>query len=670
MCGIAGFTIPRGLAPTERRRRFEASAQKMAASLLHRGPDAQMAMLLDGMALAHTRLAIIDLSGGHQPMQDPSTGVTVVFNGEVFNYVELRAQMSSRYEFRTTSDTEVILAAFLEKGIDCVRDFVGQFAFAIFDPRSGELFLARDPVGIQPLFYAEKHVEQHADGHRGIAFASEVKALFAGGHAKAALDPRGLKQTYTLWAPVAPRTAFEGVRSLEPGCTARFYDGQLQVRRYWDLDIDIPLSAMIDDEREAERALREMLDDAIRLRLRADVPVAAYLSGGLDSSIVCALAQKQLSGSLHTFSVSFAHKSFDEGSFQEQVAAELRTQHHVTRVGDDDIGNLLPRVVRHTEQPMLRSAPAPFLQLSRLVRDHGIKVVLTGEGADEFLLGYDIYKETKVRRFWAKQPQSQLRPKLLARLYPYLDMQKQGPVYLREVYGVGIDDASQPGFSHLLRWGTCARIGRFFSSAFDAMTRDEDPPASILETMPDNVRRASALQKAQWLEVHTLLSGYLISAQGDRMLMGNSVEGRFPFLDHRLIALAQRIPERIRLKGLDEKHVLKNLARGLVPESVLQRHKFPYRAPVAGALVGPSAASWSEQVLSVEAVAGAGVFDPQKVQKLKEKLERLVQDPQARPSESDAMALTAIATTQLLVDQLTGKHEPERARVEAVEVLS
>jgi asparagine synthase (glutamine-hydrolysing) len=629
----------------------------MAAALRHRGPDEQTVMLLDGAALGHARLAIIDLSGGRQPMRDEATGVTVVFNGEIFNYIELREQLKDRYDFKTVSDTEVIIAAYMLHGIDGVRDFVGQFAFAIFDPRDGALHLARDHTGIQPLYFAPLRGANHKnhDGARpdgGLAFASEVKALFAGGHVVPAFDEVGLAQIYTLWAPVEPRTAFAGVSSLPAGCVATFKDGALDVRRYWDLPMDLAPSTMIDDEAEAETRLRDILDDAIRLRLRSDVPLGAYLSGGLDSSIVCALAQRQLGGTLHTFSVSFAHKKFDEGSFQQQVASALHTTHHIAHVGDEEIGAILPRMVRHTEQPTLRSAPAPFLQLSRFVRDHGVKVVLTGEGSDEFLLGYDLYKETRVRRFWARQPNSTLRPKLLARLYPYLDLSKQGDSYLREVFGVGLSDPDQPAFSHLLRWNAGARISRFFSSSFLERTRAHDPVEAVVATMPDAVKRGTALQRAQWLEVHTLLAGYLISAQGDRMLMGNGVEGRFPFLDHRLIDLAQHIPEHRRLRGLDEKHVLKRLSRGLVPEAVLQRHKFPYRAPIAGALVGGAAAQWSAAVTSVEAVDALGVFDGHKVQKLKEKLERLVADPEARPSESDAMALTAIVTTQLLAREV------------------
>ena len=641
MCGIAGFTIPRGLSAHERRERFERPLRQMTSSLSHRGPDEHGHLLLDGAALGHTRLAIVDAANGRQPMVHQPSGVCLVFNGEIFNHVELRARLSSRHDFRTRSDTEVLLASYLDRGAACVEDFVGQFAFAIYDPRDGSLLLARDHTGIQPLFYA------HDDD--GLSFASEVKALFAGERVTPAFDPRGLRQTFTLWAPVAPRTPFLDVRSLEPGTVATLRDRHLTHKRYWSIDVDVPASGRIDDAGEAARVLHDVLDDAVRLRLRADVPVGAYLSGGLDSSVVCALAQRHLGGELYTFSLSFSHGAFDEAAFQREVAAALRTNHKSIRVDDDDLAAVLPTVVRQAEQPLLRAAPAPLFLLSRLVRDSGLKVVLTGEGADEFLLGYDLYKETRVRQFWARQPSSMTRPRLLRRLYPYLPIERQGDAVLRAVFGAGLDAPSRAGFSHRVRWEAGARIARFFSPDFAADTLDFDPVADVLQAMPPRIQASSALRQAQWLEVNTLLSGYLLSAQGDRMLMGNAIEGRFPFLDHRVIDVAQRIPEHLRLRGLDEKFVLKRAARGLVPEAVLRRPKFPYRAPAPLSLVGADAPAWIRDVLSVDAVDAIGVFDGQKVARLVDKL-RAQDAAQTSPSESDAMTLMAIVSTQLLAD--------------------
>ncbi len=629
----------------------------MVASLRHRGPDALTGVVLDGCALGHARLSIVDLAGGAQPMTDGDTGVTIVFNGEIFNHVELRERLAARHAFRTRSDTEVILAAFLERGISCVEDFNGQFAFAIHDPRDGSLWLARDRYGKRPLFYA-------ADGE-GFHFASEAKALFASEAVRPALDEKALLETLHLWAPAGSRSLFAGVASLPAGFVAHLpAGGSLRLHRYWDLDLS---DDRVEDDIPEARALAELealLVDAVRLRLRADVPVAAYLSGGLDSSLLCALAQEQLGGTLQTFSVAFAQARYDEGAFQQRVADALGTEHHAVPVEDAEIGALLPAVVEHAESVLLRSAPAPLYKLSALVRQHQTKVVLTGEGADEVFLGYDLFKEVKVRQFWARQPNSAARPALFARLYPYLALSKQSPQMVRQFYGLGLDAPDSLVFSHLIRWTNSGRVGRFLAPTFRERTAGHDPIAAVLDTVPERVHGWRPLARARYLEVKTLLSQYLLSSQGDRMLMANSVEGRFPFLDHRLADFAARMPDRLHLRGLTEKYLLKRLAAGRVPAEVVVRQKYPYRAPIAEALVGPAAPAWSRTLLDRDAVDDAGVFDGEKVARLVARLAR----QGSIPSEADNMALMAVASTQLLVRRfLEGTPLPAH-HVEAVQV--
>lgn len=652
MCGIAGFTIPRGMPAAERGARYGEPLRRMTASLRHRGPDAQRGLLLDGVALGHSRLAILDLEGGVQPMRDEATGVAVVFNGEIFNWVELRERLAGGYRFRTRSDTEVLLAGYLESGIDWVRELNGQFAFALWDPRSDALWLARDRVGICPLVYTLTP--------DGLAFASEAKALFAGSHVPPALDPRGLKQSIQLWAPVAPRTAFKGVRSLPPATVARFAEGRLETWSYWELDLGHPDPDLAGPR--AVEAVGTVLADAVRLRLRADVPVAAYLSGGLDSSVVCALAQEQLGGTLSTFSVAFDDASFDERGYQQEVAAALRTHHRIVPIADREIGALLPETVEKGEQLVLRSAPAPFLRLSQLVRDSATKVVLTGEGSDEVLLGYDLYRETQVRAFWARQPSSRMRPALLRRLYPYLALGRQGTALLEQAFR-GELPASAPAFSHEIRWTASGRVLRFLAPELAGRAADEDPVATVVAGMPQHVREWRPLARAQWLEMTTLLGGYLLTAQGDRMLMGHSVEGRFPFLDHRFMELAARLPDRVKLAGLDEKQVLKRFAAGRVPQAVLERKKFPYRAPVAAALAGPEAPGWARELLSRDAVRDLGLFDETRVDQLVRKL--AARGP-APTSEADAMAITAVATGQLLAAWVRGFAPPPATALSSV----
>jgi asparagine synthase (glutamine-hydrolysing) len=652
MCGIAGFTIPRGIPAAERDARFGEPLRRMVASLRHRGPDAQRGLLLDGVVLGHARLAIVDLEGGAQPMRDATTGVTVVFNGEIFNWLELRDRLARAHRFRSRSDTEVLLAAYLERGIDCVRDLNGQFAFALWDPRCGSLWLARDRPGICPLVYTATS--------DGLAFASEAKALFTGGHVAPALDPRGLKQSIQIWAPVAPRTAFEGVRALPPATVARFAHGRLETWNYWSLNLGDPDPDLAGPR--ATEALGTQLADAVRLRLRGDVPVAAYLSGGLDSSLVCALAQEQLAGTLSTFSVAFDDARFDERRYQAEVASALRTRHSVVAIANREIGELLPEMVEKGEQLVLRSAPAPFLRLSQFVRDNGIKVVLTGEGSDEILLGYDLYREVQVRAFWARRPSSRMRPALLGRLYPYLALGRQGTALLEQAFRGGLQ-AAAPAFSHEIRWAASGRILRFLAPEIATRAADEDPVATVISGMPQLVRHWGPLARAQWLEMSTLLAGYLLTAQGDRMLMGHSVEGRFPFLDHRVMELAARMPDRVKLAGLDEKRVLKRVAAGRVPRAVLERKKFPYRAPVATALVGPEAPRWARELLTRDAVLDLGVFDGPRVDLLVRKLATLGPAP---VSEADAMAITAVATGQLLAAWIRGFAPPPSAAVSSV----
>jgi asparagine synthase (glutamine-hydrolysing) len=634
----------------------------MTGALAHRGPDAQDGVLLDGVALGHTRLSIVDLEGGQQPMRDPCTGTCVVLNGEIFNYLELRDELRE-YPFRTRSDTEVILAAYQRWGIGCVERFLGQWAFALWDPVRRQLHLSRDRLGIRPLYYAETPC--------GVVFASEVKALFASSLVEPVLDPLAIKETTCLWAPISPRTTFQGVLALPPACCGLVTDGRVRVRRYWTLDLS---DRAVDPSLTMDRAVplvAELLDDAVRLRLRADVPVGSYLSGGLDSSLICALAQARLratGSNLSTFSVAFSDATYDESAFQRRVATQLATDHHELVVTDRCIGELLPEVVRLAEQPLVRSAPAPLLALSRVVRDHRTKVVLTGEGADEFFWGYQLYQETKIREWGSRRPRSNWGG-LLQRVYADLRVGEQSPALLKAFWSAGLDEPEHPGFSHLLRWSSTARIWRFFSREFSERVLTHDPVQVLLATAPAEFSQWRPLARAQFLEMHTLLSGYLLSAQGDRMLMGNSVEGRFPFLDHRLVELAARLPDSVKLRVLDEKWALKRIAAPLLPAEILHRPKRPYRAPVAEALAGPDTASWTREALEPDAVDAVGVFDSRKTEGLRRKLsERGV-----RPSESDNMAVMAIASVQLLHQQLVraaGPPHPARTPVRVMTAAS
>ena len=648
MCGIAGFTTRLGIPESERHAAHGERLAAMVAALYHRGPDAQTGVLLDGVALGHSRLAILDLSGGGQPMSDPETGVTLVFNGEIFNHQELRDELRDAHRFRSRSDTEVLLAAWIRWGPACLDRLNGQWAFALWDPRERSLSLCRDRVGHLPLFVAR--------GVHGLAFASEAKALVAAGFVAPRLDPRGVKQALQLWAPVPPRTCVAGVESIPPGHWARWADGALSVRRFWDVDLGHPEPDEPSPRADAARveAFSALLDDAVRLRLRADVPVGAYLSGGIDSSYLCALAQARLGGTLRTWSIGFEDPRFDESRFQREVATALATHHHPVLARPTLVAELLPDAVRHGEQVLVRSAPAPLLALSRAVRDDRCKVVLTGEGADEVLLGYELFGESRIRAFWARQPGSRLRPALLSRLYPYLSFSSQGAEAVRASFGVGLDRVADPAFSHLVRWAAGSRLFRLLAPELERAAGDEDPAATAVAALPARVRGWTTLQRAQYLELTGLLPGYLLAAQGDRMLMAGSVEGRFPYLDHRVIEAAARMPLRLKLRALTGKWILRRAAQGRIPRAVLERGKFPYRAPAAALLDG----SWAREALAAEEIRRVGLFDPDRAARLVAK----AADARIPASEFDAMAVTALASGQLLVRALETAAPPAALR--------
>jgi asparagine synthase (glutamine-hydrolysing) len=396
--------------------------------------------------------------------------------------------------------------------------------------------------------------------------------------------------------------------------------------------------------------LLDLLTDATRLRLRSDVPVGAYLSGGLDSSIITALIKRTSGARLRTFSVTFDDAEFDERRYQEIVASALQTDHQTVHCTAEDIGRAFPEVIWHTERPVLRTAAAPLFLLSRLVRDEGYKVVLTGEGADELLGGYDLFKEAKVRRFWAAEPGSARRAALLEKLYPYLpQIQAQPLAYRKAFFHAQGEDLASRWFSHLPRWELTSRLSLFFAPEFRKELERHDPLTDCLAALPEAFDRWPAFCRAQHLETALLLPGYILASQGDRVAMAHSVEGRFPFLDYRLAEFAARIPPRLKMRGLDEKHILKRAARGLVPEAILRRSKQPYRAPDAKSFFGtpdrPVRLEYVEELLSPERVRATGVFQSAAVERLVEKARR-----GQVVGVKDNMALVGILSTQLLAE--------------------
>jgi asparagine synthase (glutamine-hydrolysing) len=649
MCGIAGLWT-RGLLGPE----APDDLDSMLAALHHRGPDGRGRFHDASVALGHTRLAIIDLAGGAQPMGNEDASIRVTFNGEIFNYRALRRELQERgHRFATQSDTEVIVHLYEEHGEAFVERLSGQFALALWDAPRRRLVLARDRAGIRPLFYT------WVNGR--LAFASEVKALFALPGTPRRIDVEGLAGVFALWAPIAPTTVFEGIEALPPAHRMVIGDEGVRVERYWDWPFGEPAaaadpSATASDEDRAEE-LHALLVDAVRQQLQSDVPVAAYLSGGIDSSAITALIARYSDTPLQTFSLTFEDAEFDESAHQLAMARHLGTTHRPVPCRKADIGREFARAVRHTEVPLVRTAAVPMMKLADAVRAAGFKVVLTGEGADEVFAGYDLFKEARVRRFIAAQPQSAWRSRILARLYPWMAHSPGRAGALAQPFLAGGDAAevNAPWTSHLARIRSTQRTAAFFSPALRARIEGWDAKAALAGLLPEGSANWPPLARDQYLEATTLMSGYLLSSQGDRVAMAASIEARFPFLDERVMAFGAALPPRLKLRGLREKVLLRRAMRSEVPAAILERHKQPYRAPDSASFFDPQSGAplpYVAELLSEPRLADAGLFDAASVARLVAKCRagRAI-------GFADNMAFVGVLSTMLVHEQFVRGHE-------------
>jgi len=627
MCGIAGILTEAGAAPPG-----DAELRAMVGALRHRGPDGFGTYVDDLVGLGHARLAILDLEGGAQPLSNEDGSIWITFNGEIFNYLELRKQLEALgHRFRTHSDTEVLVHAYEEWGTDCWIRLNGQFAFAIRDSRRGCTWLVRDRVGIAPLFYARSP--------GAVIFGSEVKAILASGRITPAVNEAALLEVFRYWSAPGPETVFAGVRMLGPGCAIRF-DDRLQAHetRYFSQCFEPgPRISAADAADRLEVHLRE----AVKLRLRADVPVGAYLSGGLDSSVITRLIQSVESSPLQTFSVRFADERFDEGAAQERMARMLGVTHHEIVVTPETLAADLPAVIRHSETPLLRTAPVPMFALSSLARQSGMRVVLTGEGADEFFGGYDIFKEDRIRRFWARAPGSALRPRLLARVHPYVAASGRDAMW-QAFFARGLTAVDDPFYAHRPRWENSGWSTRFLSAPVRASLSEEAAAQRLDALLPAGWRDAAPLERAQHVEIATFMSSYLLASQGDRALMANGVEGRFPFLDPQVIQFASGLPASCKLRGLKDKRTLRQLARKWLPEDVASRRKWPYRAPIRRAFGGPSAPEYVRELLSPAALRRNPLLDARASGSLASRA--FSEQPMG---EREEMALIGVLSTQI-----------------------
>ncbi|MCH0540319.1 asparagine synthase (glutamine-hydrolyzing) [Streptomyces sp. MUM 203J] len=624
MCGIAGF-----LSPSPNAGSRPAVITAMLSEIRHRGPDEAGYYLDDGMAMGTVRLAIVDPASGAQPMSDHTQRYWICFNGELYNHVELREELCGLgRQFRTRSDTEVVLQAWIQWGQDCLSRFNGAFAFAVRDAVADELFIARDRYGKRPLFYADRP--------DGFLFASEMKAFRAHPGFRFELDPHELKSIFGIWTPLPDRSPFRGISQLPPGSLLTIRAGRPTLHTYEELAVDA--SPFTGTPAEAAALVRDTLRASVEVRLRSDVEVGVYLSGGLDSSIVARLATDLSSRAVRTFSVEFEDRSLDESSSQQAVARYLGTNHSSIAVSAADVVEHFPAAVHHAEVPVFRTALVPMYLLSRHVRDSGIKTILSGEGADEAFLGYSLFRETMLRASWNRLSDDERRHGIAA-LYP--ELAHFGPEHRVHVTGLlsRFSEERLAGlFSHELRY----QNGRFVQR----LLKDRaEPFADLLALVRDTPGYAalSPTQKAQWLEFKTLLAGYLLSSQGERMGLAHGVENRCPFLDPAVVRAAALVNLCFD-DGWEEKAVLKEAFRDVLPEEPLTRRKQPYRAPGSAAF-REHRPDYLELVLSERELAKIEGIDPVFAKRL---VDKVMATPAAGISTKEDHAFVHLLSTAVL----------------------
>lgn len=608
----------------------------MIGFICHRGPDEAGIYLDDYVGLGHARLSIIDLSGGVQPIHNEDESLWIIYNGEVFNYPELKEELLRKgHRFYTTTDTEVILHLYEEEGPDCLARMNGQWALAIWDARKKELFLARDRVGIRPLYYTILN--------NTLIFGSEIKSIFANGNVSRRINPLAMDQIFTFWTTLTPGTVFKDIYELPPGHYLKTSNGKVTSEKYWDIPL-YPRTEQVDlAPPDICRQVLELLQDAIRIRLRADVPVGCYLSGGLDSSGATALVVRNFNKDVRTFGIRFDTPGFDEGVHQSLMVRHLNVNHTDIQATNERIGASLPDCLWHCEKPLLRTGPVPLFLLSDVVRRSGYKVVITGEGADEVFGGYNIFKEAKIRRFLARYPSSPKRAELVSQLYLYIFHDPRLKRTLQSFFAKGLDKIDDPLFSHFIRWDSTRRIKTFFSPELAEAIGQYDGYQQVRESLPEAYEKADDFSRAQYLEMAIFLSNYLLSSQGDRVAMAHSVEIRLPFLDFRVIDFMARIPSKWKIMGLNEKHILKKSFEGILPEEIISRPKHPYRAPIKQSLLNEKTAEYTREALSARSLGRTGLFDTGKVTRLLQKAQTI-----GALSEIDSMALIGVLSSQII----------------------
>jgi asparagine synthase (glutamine-hydrolysing) len=546
----------------------------MGGVLAHRGPDESGFHLEDQAALAHRRLSIIDLASGQQPMCNEDRSVWIVYNGEIYNHADLRPTLEAAgHRYRTRSDTETVLHAYERWGADCVHRFRGMFAFAIWDGRRERLLLARDRLGIKPLYWARA-------GDR-ILFASEIKAILESGLVEARAREERLPEQLSTRYLSGPETLFSGIEKLLPGHTLCFEHGEVTIRQYWDVPVSHAGAGdrRAPSHREVVSRFRDLLEESVSLRLMSDVPLGVFLSGGIDSSVVAALMARRVGRPIETFSVAFDERAFSELEYSRQVAQAIGAIRHEVVIGDDDFFGALPRLVWHEDEPIAHPSSVPLYFVSRLAREH-VTVVLTGEGSDELLAGYGKYPRAlwnwRLGAAWSRLVPGVMRSAVAARVVPHLPARLR-----RQVRRSFLSVAHTPEATFFDNFAAVPIDAqrRLLAGRLVPLARPDLAYGASLEWFGRSATASSLLDRMLYTDIKTYLVELLMKQ--DQMSMATSIESRVPFLDHVLVEFAARLPARYKLSGFSTKRILREAARDLLPASILSRPKMGFPVPFA-----------------------------------------------------------------------------------------
>ena len=563
MCGIAGIVSVDPLTPDDC-----ALAVAMRDVMTYRGPDGAGLHTDAHAALAHRRLSIIDLAGGHQPLSNESGSVWVTYNGEIYNHRDVRAHLEGAgHTYRTNSDTETIVHAYEQWGDDCIQRFRGMFAFAIWDAPARRLLLVRDRLGVKPLYWAL--------ARNRLLFASEIKGILESGLVAASPNHCVLPEVLATRGTAGAETMFEGIYKLLPGHRLIFENGRVRSEKYWELPLDgpdpdldrLPDTAIID-------RFRSLLRESVRLRLMSDVPLGMFLSGGIDSSAIAALMAREIDRPVDTFSVAFADRRFSELEYARAVARAIGANAHETVIDDNDFFTALPRLVWHEDEPIAHASSVPLHFVSMLARQH-VTVVLTGEGSDELLAGYGKYPRAVINwragGVYERFVPASVRTAVAESVVPRLPGQagryarRSFLAMPRTISAMFLDNfAGMPLHQQRELLSPSALTGG-------------DPYGSSLAYFKEVNGRSGLLGRL----LHTDIKTYLVELlmKQDQMSMSASIESRVPFLDHKLVEFAARLPDRLKLRGFTTKRILREAIRGLLPNEILTRGKMGFPVP-------------------------------------------------------------------------------------------